>query len=229
MVIGSGLLAQAFQARYGSDQNVCIYAAGVSNSSCVDLAEFEREKRRLTAVLAEIPAEQMLVYFSTCSIYDPDRWETPYVKHKLAMETRVRESDNFLIVRLPQAVGRSANPHTLLNSFYNDIKAGRQVTVWTGAQRNLLDVDDIRMICAALIDQGGRQNRTLNVANPRNCLIREIVEAFGRVLEKEVATTELNRGQGCQIDISEIAGLIEELPLNFDGSYLDRIVKKYYG
>lgn len=229
MVVGTGLLAQAFQERYAHADNVCIYAAGVSNSSCVEAKEFEREKDRLLSVIAESPAERMLVYFSTCSIYDLDRSETPYVKHKLAMEELIRNSGNFLIIRLPQAVGRSSNPHTLLNSFYNQIKEGRRLEIWTGARRNLLDVDDIERICSAVIDQGGRQNRVLNVANPRNCRVDEIVRALGRVMGKEVSSVEINQGRGCQIDVSEIAETIRALQIDFDDSYLERVLKKYYG
>ncbi|WP_221032928.1 NAD-dependent epimerase/dehydratase family protein [Actomonas aquatica] len=229
MVVGSGLLAGVFLRRFEATENVCVYAAGVSNSSCVDAGEFAREKDRLSTTLKELQPECMLVYFSTCSIYDPDRAQTLYVKHKLAMERLVSESNNFLIVRLPQAVGRSANPHTLLNSLYNKIRAGAQVKVWTGAKRNLLDIDDIERICAAIIDQGTGQNRVLNVANPRNYRVGEIIESFERVLGVKASTVEEKKGGAYEVDIAGIAEILRTLSLGFNDAYLDNLVRKYYG
>jgi len=229
MIVGSGLLARTFSRRYGSCENVCIYAAGVSNSSCVESNEFNREKNRLIITIEKRPADQMLVYFSTCSIYDAEKVDTPYVQHKLAMEELVRQTRNYLIFRLPQAVGTSANPHTLLNSFYNKIQRGESVTVWVGAERNLVDVEDIERIAAAVIGRGNRQNRILNIANPQNYRISEIISMFRRVLGREVLFVEQERGSGYPIDISEIAGVIQDLKMDFDNSYLEKIVRKYYG
>ena len=43
MLIGSGMLARAFSGAFLQREDVCIYAAGVSNSSCTDAHEFARE------------------------------------------------------------------------------------------------------------------------------------------------------------------------------------------
>jgi len=47
MLIGSGLLVHAFSRAFLQREDVCIYAAGVSNSSCTDTHEFARECQRL--------------------------------------------------------------------------------------------------------------------------------------------------------------------------------------
>src|SRR3954452_3643005 len=105
MIIGSGLIARAFAARESALDSICIYAAGVSNSTCRDALEFARERERLGAALAATATSNRFVYFSTCSIDDPWSASSAYVAHKVAMEVLVRGHDNHLIVRLPQIAG----------------------------------------------------------------------------------------------------------------------------
>ena len=50
-VIGSGLIATAFLTSSNLFAHSCIYAAGVSNSNCINTIEFERERSRLTEAL----------------------------------------------------------------------------------------------------------------------------------------------------------------------------------
>ena len=44
-IIGTGQLAKIFQNSDIDLNNVCIFASGVSNSSCVDIYQFQREKQ----------------------------------------------------------------------------------------------------------------------------------------------------------------------------------------
>ena len=83
MIVGSGLLARAFAARFSDDRAVWIYAAGVSNSGCRDPQEFERERARLRTALDDCVPAEAFVYFSTCSVYDPASLDSDYVQHKL--------------------------------------------------------------------------------------------------------------------------------------------------
>src|SRR6202012_5726548 len=88
-IIGSGLIARAFAPHADALPNVCVYAAGVSNSSCTDPREFEGERERLRAAMAKLPDTALLLYFSTCSINDPALQDSRYVVHKRAMESVV--------------------------------------------------------------------------------------------------------------------------------------------
>ena len=63
MIIGSGLLAKAFVSGYSHRDDVCIYAAGVSNSGCTDEREFERERIRLADALSAARSAGVFVYF----------------------------------------------------------------------------------------------------------------------------------------------------------------------
>lgn len=106
MIIGSGLLARAFTEATKNRSDVVIYAAGVSNSQCTDIREFARERSLLTRSLEAANAAACFVYFSTCSIEDPESTGTAYVQHKLAMEQLTLRRENHLVVRLPQIAGK---------------------------------------------------------------------------------------------------------------------------
>ena len=84
MLIGSGLLAQAFFSVYSQRDDVCIYAAGVSNSACTDTHEFSRERERLSDALQLAKQVECFVYFGTCSVGDPEalaRCEAAEIDH----------------------------------------------------------------------------------------------------------------------------------------------------
>ena len=51
MIVGHGLLARAFEPRYGDDPRVTIFASGVSNSRESVPAAFERERAMLVPLL----------------------------------------------------------------------------------------------------------------------------------------------------------------------------------
>ena len=68
MIIGNGLLAQAFS-EYNNNDEILIFASGVSNSLEEKESEFDREAKLLKSVITNYP-DKTMVYFSTCSVYD---------------------------------------------------------------------------------------------------------------------------------------------------------------
>lgn len=152
MLIGSGLLAKTFTNNFSQRDDICIYAAGVSNSNCSDEREFARERQLLNETL-QTKASQVdaFVYFGTCSVGDPETQNTPYVQHKLEMEELVATHPRHLVLRLPQIVGRTPNPHTLLNFPYARISRSEAFNLWMRAKRNIIDIADVEAIAAQLI------------------------------------------------------------------------------
>ena len=117
MVIGKGMMARAFSL-YRSNNNVVVFASGVSNSRESSRKAFFRERNLLRECIAT-NGNKIIVYFSTWSIYDRMLKETPYVQHKIKMEKIIqRHAGTYLILRLPQVVGKTNN-RTLINYFYN--------------------------------------------------------------------------------------------------------------
>jgi nucleoside-diphosphate-sugar epimerase len=229
MLIGSGLLAKAFAPDVSQRGDVCIYAAGVSNSSCIDAREFQRERQRLTDALAQSPQEATFVYFGTCSVGDPEARDTSYVQHKLAMEQLVSQRSLHLNIRLPQVAGKTPNPHTLLNYLYARISRSEAFLLYRSAKRNIIDVDDVVTITKQLLADAAFRNITLNLANPTSYSMMDIVHTMERIVGKKAIYEFVERGSDYPIDVAPIRSILDKAAVKFDGTYLDRVIGKYYG
>lgn len=228
MIIGSGLLANSFSERISPHSGVWIYAAGVSNSSCIDFGEFERERVRLNEALNEGREAKAFIYFSTCSVDDPQFKDSKYVIHKLSMEKLVRGHSNFLIARLPQVAGKTSNPHTLLNYLHSKISRSEAFDLWTKASRNIIDVEDVASIVIELINSPEMTRRTINIANPESVSVADIVCAMENEVGKKAVTRNIDDGFSYFIDTSAIEPIINCLGLRFPKSYIQSVIKKYY-
>lgn len=229
MIVGSGLIASAMRPHMAELESHCIYAAGVSNSSCKAPEEFARERQRLQSTLAQIPDTDRLVYFGTCSVSDPTASETPYVQHKLAMESLVMERGNATIFRLPQVVGRTLNPHTLTNYLIARIARSERFTVWRNARRYLIHADDMASIATQLLTTENCRGQTINISNPRAYSVFDIVAALERLVGKVAHYDVLDRGTDYAIDAERAAACAVRLGIDFDATYLERILERTYG
>jgi len=228
MIIGSGLLASALRVQYQQHDGICIFAAGVSNSSCTNLDEFKRDRMRLITTLNMATDMAAFVYFGTCSVDDPAVRHTPYVQHKLAMEEQVAQHPNFLILRLPQLAGNTTNPHTLLNFLYERIVRGEAFSVWRNAYRNIIDVKDVATLAGLLIDNPAMRRCTLNLANPVSYVMQDIVRAMEQVVGKSATYEVVERGYQYSIDVAVMLSLLTKTDISFDNNYLNRVLREYY-
>jgi nucleoside-diphosphate-sugar epimerase len=227
-LIGSGLLARTFGNAVRNRFDILVYASGVSNSQCTDAREFDRERRLLEQSIEQTAPGKCFVYFSTCSVADPEALDTPYVRHKLAMEAVVRGHRGHLILRLPQVVGRTPNPHTLLNYLHARIARGERFAVWGKARRNIVDCDDVRAISMALIDSGARAE-TINVANIDDYAMIDIVQTLERVCGGHAVYDVVDRGATYPIDVSRLRPFAVRAGVTFGDGYLENVLRKYYG
>lgn len=227
MLIGRGLIAKAFS-EFESNDSVCIFASGVSCSTERDQKEFEREKKLLENVVAEI-GDTLIVYFSTCSIEDLTMQDMLYIKHKKEIENYLKKSvKNYLIFRLPQVVGNSSNPHTLVNFLYNSIKNGTHFMIWKRAKRYLLDIEDIQKIASYIVKKDIK-NKTINIAPTYPISVYEIVKTLEKILNKVAEYSITDKGGVYHIDITDIKEIIKELDMDMcDRTYSTKILLKYY-
>lgn len=227
-IIGSGLVANAFKRKVISSSKLCIFASGVSNSLCSDPEEFQRERVLLIDTLRLQGKADYFLYFSTCSINEPASQHSPYIQHKVAMESLVSQHPNFLIARLPQVAGNTSNPHTLLNFLYRKISRNEKFMVWKNATRNIIDIDDVVAIVYDLITKNQLTSATVNVANPHSCSIMALVTLFEKIIGKSAFIEMTDEGVPYKIDVSQINSSITELGLLFDDEYVMRVLQKYY-
>jgi len=225
MIIGEGLLATAFEKYSRNYSDVIIFASGVSNSSENRAEEFSRERLKL---LNYINYGRKLVYFSTCSVYDPDLSNSPYVNHKKDMESLVCNADSYIICRLPQVVGRTSNRNTLANFIHNSIKSSSEFKIWKLARRNLIDVDDVAAIVNYFITESFESNMIENIAVPYSISMLDLVHIFEKVLRSSAIYTALDVGGSYTIEANRAIEAASKLGIKFDAHYVENIIRKYY-
>lgn len=227
MIVGDGLIARAFRQYYENDHDVILFASGGSNSSEKEGEPFARERNLLEQFLNQ---GELLVYFSTCSVDDPCASDSPYVRHKIAMENLIASiSKNYAIFRLPQVVGFTPNPNTLTNYLNKQIQTGQTFRVWLNAKRNLIDVVDVAAIGSFLVESGEAIGRVTNIASPFPVAMPKLVCIFESILNKTASFDAVEIGSAYSINIELALKAAERLGIMFDGDYIEQIIRKYYG
>lgn len=227
MVVGHGLLGKQFSS-YEDKPDFLLFCSGVSNSTCTNIDEFERETNLLQQHIQAHPNKRF-VYFSTCSIYDPSQRNRPYVQHKLAMEQLIQEQHtNYLIVRTSNLVGRTPNPNTVLNFLFNAIQHEQAIELWAHAERNLMDVDDVFKSVNYILENDLFKNNIIALANTTSYAVTDIVVALEQFLGKKAHYTLVNKGQAFEIPLDDIKMVYENLSIHFDQQYLNRLLARYY-
>lgn len=222
-VIGSGLLARAIASAADTIPDGIICAAGVSDSTCQDESAFRRERALLRGLTGRARGrDAVLVYFSGAPVYGraiglrvetaQATPETPYGHHKLECENLVADSGaRYLVLRLPNVVGPGGQPRQLIPSLVAQALGG-SVVVKIGATRDLLDVDDLGAIVAALL-RHGVDNGIVNVASGISTPVLRLVEAIAAVLRVSPSVTAVDGGDRQEFSTAKVRALLPEYPL----------------
>lgn len=226
MIVGRGLLAHAFEPYLGGDPDIAVFASGVSNSMEIRNEEFAREEALLTRSLAR--CGRRLVYFGSCGVATAEADLTAYMKHKKRMESLVLSVPGGLVLRLPQVVGHTSNNHTLTNFLRDQISAGKQFTVWSHAERNLMDIDDIAAIGAALALEMTEEPSVVSIAAEKSLPMLQIVKMFERVLGKHANYSLVGKGAPMHIDTTRIRAVSTRLGIYLGDGYVENVIRKYY-
>jgi nucleoside-diphosphate-sugar epimerase len=227
MVIGNGLVARRFES-YNSKDNFLVFASGVSNSKTQNPEAYNREMKLLKDSVQK-HSTQSLIYFSTCSIYDPQEQGSAYVQHKLQIEDFIQTHvKQYHIFRVSNLAGISSNPNTLLNFFFNHIKNGINFDLWTNACRNIIDIDHAYLIIDLILKNNLFPNQVINIANPANHGAKTIIATIETFLNIRSNYIEIDKGTCFEIDTSSIQHIIQQLGIRFDSGYLKDMLSKYY-
>lgn len=221
LIIGRGMMAAAFKECGAGDHGLLIFASGVSNSAESDALRFAREAALLSETIAAHP-DRKIVYFSSCAVGFLD---TPYYRHKLAMERLVEQSaDRYLVCRLPQVVGLTANT-TLVSHIVRSIRACAAISVLPNARRSLIDVDDVVRIVLRL---SHLPNMTLEVTSGAAIDIDSLIREVATLLEIEpVLTIGQPEATAVNYDGSTLQGLLGPDDRIFAAGYDRDVLRKY--
>lgn len=232
MIIGSGFIAKKFE-NYNDDfkkLNICLYAAGISNSQTQDKNLLEKEKSKFSEFLKNYDQKKILVYISTCSINDPSRNKNPYVLNKLYIEGLIKKKiRNFLIIRLPEVVGKNENKVTLINFLNNKIKYKEKFEIWSKAKRNVIDIDHVILIVINILKNKNLNNKIIDVANPKSYFAIDLVKNFEKLSNIKANYNLVDKGNNnWHLDTSEVLKISKKVNIDFDEDYLFKLLKKYY-
>ena len=156
MIIGNGSVAKVLEDR----DDLIFFASGVSNSSCTDEKEYEREFN----LLKTVSTDKHVVYFSNLGIYYKyDR----YTQHKREIEEYIRNNyKSYTIVRI-EVCEWVKTPHTILNFFKTQLSQGIEPTI-QDTTRYVLSVDEflywVRMIQPGIRNEMNILGRKLTIA-----------------------------------------------------------------
>ena len=229
-IIGNGFLAKKFK-KYNyffKKKNYFIYLAGVSNSGENNLNNFKKDYNRINSFIKNLK-ESKLIYISSCSIFDPNRNKSLYIRNKIKIEKLIKKRcKNFIIIRLPEIVGKSKNKNTLTNFFYSKIKKKEKFILFANAKRNLLDVDDaIKLILFFL--KTNTKKKILNIANLKFVTPLALIKILESRLKKKAKYKlffskykKWNINNDINIFFLKKAGVI------IKKNYFKQILKKYY-
>ncbi len=218
------MLAKAFSDLYGEDPDIVIFASGVSNSAETDQRAFAREEALLESLIGR--TTKKIVYFGSCASRSDH--ESAYMRHKHRMEALVASTPFGLVLRLPQVVGLTQNPHTLTNFLYDRISTGKRFVLWSRAQRNLLDVDDLVPIASLIIDDTSLRSRKYDIASRISHPMPEVAMMFERVLSLTAHYNSVYRGDALRIEADLAWAIAEDIGIDLGQSYSESVIRKYY-
>lgn len=229
IIIGNGLVANAF-IKSNLDLDFILFASGVSDSKNASINDFDREKKLFLQTVKNYP-NKAFVYFSTCSIYDPDSVESIYVKHKLNMEQLIKTSCNeFIIFRVSNIVGISNNKNTIFNFLLYKIKSHEKIKIWKNAYRNFIDIDIVvRYVSFFLKDFPSWKNKIINIASIENTSVLELVNLIINIYSSNSEIELLDKGSNYKIPIEDLIIAQETYKWDIQNTNMKYLIQKYGG
>jgi nucleoside-diphosphate-sugar epimerase len=185
-IIGSGFIATKFKKylKFIKKNKVIIYAAGISNSLEINKKNFAREIVQFKNFTQK--NSKKLIYISTYSVNDNSRNNKLYVKNKIKIEKIIKKnSGEYIVIRLPEIIGKTKNLNTLTNFFYYNIINNKPFKVFKNSHRNLLDIDDAIKNCIKIIRKNKNKNKTINLLNKKFNTPLQIVTNLEKILQKK--------------------------------------------
>ncbi len=223
MIIGNVMMAKAMQKIDNDD--LLIFASGVSNSLETDEKAYLREYHLLQKTIEKYPTKK-LIYFSTCSIYDSSKKDTEYIKFKLKIEQFIKEnSNNYIIFRVGNVVGKGGNPNTLINFLKNSMVNKVEFTLFANAKRLLIAIDDVVKFVG--LYQNTFQNEIVDLYYPYQYSVFDVFQ----VVENEMITNGGGRYKlkdiGTEYELKENMILNEFFKEELPKDYLSRTIARY--
>lgn len=238
-IIGRGFISRHFEPLHNQHEDVLLFGAGVSNSLSESAQEFRREADLLYSAIRYSQEHALrLVYFSSAGMvygtYEHEVREdgpvfprSAYGRHKLAMESVIRAAGvRYIILRLANPVGHGQQRHQLLPSLLEQVQRGF-VEIWSGAHRDLIDINDVVALTTALLTHTSTSD-TFNLASGYSIPVEHIVDYFEQRLEVFVLRNYVDRGDSYLVRINKLRSVLpESIFAHFGPDYYKMVLDTY--
>jgi nucleoside-diphosphate-sugar epimerase len=216
MIIGNGLLANSL--RKIDRDDAIFFCSGVSNSGETDPSAFTRELKLLKGQNPEL----LLCYFSTVSIFNPSKKDSPYILHKCNMEAQIRDGfSKHIIVRLPNMMGEGGNGSNLFPYFLKSIAEDKTVGIFDNTHRELMEVQLLPDIVNALLKANFRGS--INAGFGQAPKVLDIYLHLCKLLDA-APNMKIEKGEDAyEVDYSEFTTLMESAGVAPAGDWQDRV------
>ena len=224
MVIGNGLLGNAFKGEGEKYDDFLIFASGVSSSSETDPKQFDRERELLEKSLrGNLETDnRKVIYFSSILT---DVGQSKYYTHKAEMEAIVeRWSWDYIIFRLPQVVGHKGNDNNIVKALTKSIENDEPLTIFGNVKRSIMDVDDVVKVVDGCKDKVNR--KVVNISGVERVNVLELVNTIAKQLNK---TPEIHiREEKFASDwLTPNDPIVEDILKTFKTGYTNNVIQKY--
>jgi len=230
-IFGNGFIAKNLKKKkIRFLDNYVIYAAGISNSKTLNIKELKKEITTFNNFIKKYNRSKIIIYISSMSIFDKYLKQNEYIKNKLKIESIIKKKvKKFIIIRLTQIVGKNRNPNTITNFIYNNIKNNKNLNLWKGHKRNLVDIEDVLKILKTIVKKKFLKNKILNIYNTKSISVKRIVLIMCKILKKNIKLNEIKLRQKTKQFNYKINSKNYEFGYLFEKqNYNENILMKYY-
>ena len=190
--------------------------------------EFEREEDLLNS----LDKDKIIIYFSTCSIYDPTVQNSSYVRHKMVVETIIKyKFKKSIIFRLPIVIGNTKNKNTFFGYFIDKINNESDINVDLLSSRYLIDSDDLSFVLSKIIEQYRNNDeigqKKINVGFDNKMMVTDIINMMMGILNKKSKINLICSGCDYEYNKKYFDDYIKSIDYKIPENYTYNILKKY--
>ena len=231
IIYGNGFIAKKFSIFNNilKKRKIVLYAAGISNSQ-ENLKKNLSREINLFKNFYKKNRNNKIIYISTCSVNDNSRNKSKYIKNKIKIEKFIKTKfKKFIILRLPELIGRSNNKNTLINYFFYMIKNKKKFYLFKNTKRNVLDIDDVLKISKHVILDKKINKKIICLSNkffytPQN--IVKLIEQKLSIEAKYQLKSSIN--QHWKLSDKSVLKYVKKAKIKFNKNYLQKALNKYF-
>ena len=223
MIIGNGMIANVFKENF-LNEDVLIFASGVSNSREIRNSEFIKEMDLVQNSILNFP-DKFFIYFSSCIVHNSD---SKYSKHKINVEDFIiKNAKKYLILRLPIVLGKNQSKNQLIGYLYDKLYKKEVVEVYKQANRYIIDSQDLPRIVNLLITKG-ISNEIVEIAFNNSLFIDEILLVIERVSNNKFEICYSEIYSPYKVENTRFLNLLNSNEINSFNLNLELMLLKYF-